>query len=331
MLKIRHISAVEKKKKTQSSDTYITDYVSRVTWSGSDTQVCRTVDMDVVNNPFDKTMQVNINLGDLIYLYENGKNIFQGVVTARNRTDGIGTVSYTAKDFMFYLLKSKGTYVFKKQKAENIAKIVCNDLQIQIDSLFKTKINLGEQLVFDAEAYYNIILKSYNQAAKKMSEKYPPVFVPVMDGRALSVIPKGQSSGITLKLDADITSSSYSENLENMINQVEIYKDSGEIVKIVKNNNWVKKYGILQEAYKEEKDVNSVNAAKQLLVGIDKQASIEAIGNVACRAGYSVKIKDAITQLCGKFFIVNDSHTWENGVHTMSLELKFKNELEEVE
>lgn len=163
-----------------------------------------------------------------------------------------------------------------------------------------------------------------------MSDKFPPVFMPVMDGRALSVIPKGKSSGITLKLEADITSSSYSENLENMINQVEIYKDSGEIIKIVKNNNWVKKYGILQEAYKEEKDVNPVNAAKQLLVGVDKQASIEAIGNVACRAGYSVKIKDALTELCGTFFIMNDSHTWENGVHNMSLELKFKNELEEV-
>ena len=154
--------------------------------------------------------------------------------------------------------------------------------------------------------------------------------MPVMNGRALNVIPKGQSSGIILKLNADIISSSYSENLENMINQVVIYKDSGEIVKIVKNNNWVKKYGILQEAYKEEKDVNPVNAAKQLLVGIDKQASVESIGNVACRAGYSVKIEDSITGLCGTFFIMNDSHTWENGIHTMSLELKFENELEEV-
>ena len=115
-----------------------------------------------------------------------------------------------------------------------------------------------------------------------------------------------------------------------MINQVMIYKDSGEKVKIVSNKNWVKKYGILQEAYKEEKDVNSTNAAKQLLTGVEKTASISAIGNVACRAGYSVKIKDSITQLCGKFFITNDSHTWENGIHTMTLELKFKNELEEV-
>ena len=163
-----------------------------------------------------------------------------------------------------------------------------------------------------------------------MSAKNPPIFMPVMLGKALSVIAKGQSSGITLKMNADITSSSYEENLENMVNQVWIYKDSGEKVKVVSNKNWVKKYGILQEAYKEEKDVNSTNAAKQLLTGIEKTASVSAIGNVACKAGYSVKIKDSITQLCGKFFIANDSHTWENGVHTMTLELKFKNELEEV-
>lgn len=330
MLKIRRISVSEKKKKTVGSDKYITDYVSRVTWGGSDTQVCRTAQLEVVNNPFDKKMQINIKLGDLIYLYEGSDNIFQGIVTARSRTDEAGTVSYTVKDFMFYLLKSSGTYVFKKKKAESIAKIVCNDLQIQTGKLFQTNVSTGNQLIFDAEKYYNIILKSYNQAAKKMSAKYPPVFMPVMAGRKLSVIAKGQFSGITLKMNSDITSSRYEENLENMVNQVLIYKDSGETVKIVSNKSWVKKYGILQEAYKEEKDVNSTNAAKQLLTGIEKKASVEAIGNIACKAGYSVKIKDAVTQLCGKFYIENDSHTWENGIHTMSLELKFKNELEEV-
>ena len=330
MLRVRHISVSEKKKKTVTSDKYITDFVVRTTWSGSDTQVCRIAQLDVANNPFDKKIQIDIKLGDLIYLYEDNKNIFQGVVTSRSRTDEVGTVSYTVKDFMFYLLKSKGTYVFKKKKAETIAQVVCNDLQIKTTNLYKTKVSLNEQLIFDAVTYYNIILKAYNQAAKKMSAKNPPIFMPVMSGKALSVIAKGQTSGIMLKLNADITSSSYEENLESMINQVMIYKDSGEKVKIVSNKNWVKKYGILQEAYKEEKDVNSTNAAKQLLTGVEKTASISAIGNVACRAGYSVKIKDSVTLLCGKFFITNDSHTWENGIHTMTLELKFKNELEEV-
>ena len=329
MLKIRHISAVEKKKKTKNSDRYITDYVTQATWSGSDTQVCRTVSLDVVNSPFDKQMQIDIKLGDLIYLYDDKKNIFQGVVTARSRTNEIGTINYTAKDFMFYLLKSKGTYVFDKKNAESIAKIVCDDLQIQTASLYKTKVNIGKN-IFDAEPYYNIILKSYNQAAKKMSEKYPPVFMPIMNGRKLSVIAKGQPTGITLNMNSDITASSYEENLENMVNQVLIYKDSGAKVKVVSNKSWVKKYGILQEAYKEEKGINPTNAAKQLLTGIEKSATVDSIGNIACKAGYAVWIKDSITKLKGRFFIENDTHTWSNGTHTMSLTLKFKNELEEV-
>ena len=330
MLKVRLIT----QKSKSTTDKYITDYVTKVTWEGSDTQVCRTAEMNVINNPFDKNLQVNINLGDLIYLYcdENKKKmrcIFVGVVTGRSRTDLIGTASYTVKDFMFYLLRSSGTYVVNNRKAEDIAKMVCDDMQIQTGTLYKTKVNIGRN-IYDAETCYNIILRAYNKAAKQMSEKDSPIFMPTMNGRKFCVIPKGQSSGITLKMNTDITSSAYEENLEDMINQVWVYEDSGKRIAVISNAKHVKKYGILQQAYKVEEGVDYKSAAKGMLTGISKTASVEAVGNIACMAGYAVYIKDSITQLRGKFFIENDSHTWENGIHTMRLNLRFKNVLEEV-
>ena len=49
------------------------------------------------------------------------------------------------------------------------------------------------------------------------------------------------------------------------------------------------------------------------------------MGNLQCIAGNGVEVYDQTTGLSGLFWIDNDSHTWENGIHMMSLELNFQN------
>lgn len=305
----------------------ITKYVESVEWEGSDTQVSRTATLSVIFN-YDKKVYVNIKNGDLIYLNES-KDIFVGVVTYCERTGDVGTVSYTVKDFMHYLLRSQGSYNFKKTTPEKITKKVCADLLIQTGSLYATKTYLKSKL-YEDETYYNIIVDSYNSAAKKMSGKYPPAFMSAMNGIKLNVIIKGQSSGITLDSKNDITSSDFSQDTESMVNTVSIVNDKGTVIGTVSNASNVKKYGVYKSIYKKEDGVNAKSAAKQLLTGVSKEATIEAIGYTQCIAGYSVIIKDAATNLKGKFYIQSDKHTWKDGVHTMQLTLKFSNELEEV-
>lgn len=305
----------------------ITKYVESVEWEGSDTQVSRMLTLSVTFN-YDKKVYVNIKNGDLIYLNES-KDIFVGVVTYCERTGEVGTVSYTVRDFMHYLLRSQGSYNFKKTTPEKIAKKVCADLLIQTGSLYVTKTYLKSKL-YEDETHYNIIIDSYNSAAKKMSSKYPPAFMPTMNGMKLNVIIKGQSSGITLDSKNDITSSEFSQDTEGMVNTVSILSDKGTVVGSVSNTSNVKKYGVYKSTYKKEDGVNAKSAAKQLLTGLNKEATIESIGYTQCIAGYSVMIKDAATKLKGKFYIQSDKHTWKDGVHTMQLTLKFSNELEEV-
>ena len=96
-------------------------------------------------------------------------------------------------------------------------------------------------------------------------------------------------------------------------------------MRLHKNDKNVTTYGIFQDAYVKEEGVNATTAAKNMLIGVSKESSVEAIGNIKCISGYAVKIKDSLTGLTGKFWINTDSHTWSNGVHTMSLNLAFKN------
>ena len=111
-----------------------------------------------------------------------------------------------------------------------------------------------------------------------------------------------------------------------MVNVVKIINEHERQIGKVRKKEWVEKYGIYQQIYKKEKGINERTAANNLLSGIETQIAIETIdGKLECIAGSGVQLHDKATGLDGLFWIEADSHVWENGNHTMSLELSFKN------
>lgn len=297
----------------------------RVEWSGTDTQASRQITFTIPSNPYDSDFEnLGIKLGDIILLYSGSKRLFVGVVTGREKTAEIGTASYTAKDFMHYLLRSNATHKFKGMTAEAITRKVCKEVGISTTSLPSTKYKI-KKLYFQDQPIYDIIMKAWRKARIKTGKKYMPVMV----GKSFSIIVKGQSCGVCLEQDYDITSATYSDTTDNMVNLVKIYNDKMKQLGKVQNSTNVKKYGIYQANYTKEKGVNAKAEAKSMLIGITKEAQIEAIGNVNCISGKAVQIHDKATGLSGWFYITSDSHTFENSVHTMQLGLSWSNTMEE--
>ncbi len=301
----------------------ITSFISSITWSGSVSEACRALNIEVLHSPFDDNIKdINIRLGDRLKLLTDNKTLLiNAMVYSRERKSEQGTISYDAYDDLRHLVKSKISRKFKNTTAEAIVKSICSELKISVGSLAKTGINI-KKLIVESETGYDTLIKAYRKASKSNKKKY----MPYMIGRKLSVIEKGELvSGIALDDERNITDASYTENIEDMINRVKIYDDKGKQIGKVENTANLKRYGVFQEVYTKEEDVTATTAAKTLLNGKTKEASIEAIGNVKCISGYAIKISDEATGLSGKFWIESDTHTWQDGVHMMQLDLTFKN------
>ena len=121
----------------------------------------------------------------------------------------------------------------------------------------------------------------------------------------------------------------FTENADSMINQVAIYNKNNKKIGVVKNADWIKLYGIYQDVFetdKKKKKATKANKAeaKKQLQGVEKKTTCEAIGDIRCISGRAITILDRATMTSAEFWIKSDSHTWENGVHTMTLELSFK-------
>lgn len=299
-------------------------YWQDLEWAGTDSQCSRTITFTLPSNPYDKEFpKVKIELGDTIRLYHGKKPLFVGTITARERKAEIGTVSYTAMDFMHFLLKSSGTYKFKNSTPEMITEKICRDMQVKTKNLAPTGIHV-KKIIFDDESLYDMIVSVYRKAYAETGK----VYMPVMDREKVSVIVKGESSGVILQQGENITAAIYTDTTDQMVNLVKIYNDSHKLLGQVRNEAHLEKYGIYQKTYVKESGVSAKKKAEAMLQGITKTASVEAIGDIRAVSGYSIEILDKPTGLKGTFYITADTHRFESGVHTMSLELAWKVEME---
>nr|DAP94095.1 MAG TPA: 43 kDa tail protein [Caudoviricetes sp.] len=297
----------------------------KVEWSGTDTQCSRQITVTLQSNPYDGSVEnPAIALGDLVYLYDGTAQIFVGTVTTREKQAEIGTATYTAMDFMHHLLRSKASKKFKKLTPEKITAKLCTEIGAGTESLATTKTKIAK-LIFEDKSYYDMIITAYRKARAKTKKNY----IPVMKGNKVSVIEKGQASGVTLTQGVNVTDATYTDTTDNMVNTVKIYNASMKKIGQVSAGADVSKYGVYQETEKKEKGSDAKKKAKAKLVGVTKEASIESIGDIRAISGKSIIIRDNAAGLSGTFFIKSDTHTFSDGTHTMKLDLSWKNEMEE--
>lgn len=305
--------------------TDITEAVESVRWGGSVSQAARTAEITIINAPNDTNvtnLNLNIAAGNTIKLYENNEIIFVGEVITKESKSETGTVTYFCTDLLNHLLKSTAIYNFANTTAEKITKKVCADFEISTGTIVATNAPIKKMIV-DGCSVYDIIMQAYTKAAKQTGEKY----ICRMNGMSLSVEQKGTIvSNFVLAEEYNITNTRYEETIDNMVNMVKIYDETGTQIGEVKKDTWINNYGIYQQIYKKESGINETTAANNMLQDVEKKVTLDGInGDLSCIAGNGVEVYDNATGLSGVFWIDSDTHTWENGTHIMNLELNFKN------
>lgn len=303
-------------------DTDITEYVSSMSWGGSRSEVARKLELKVVNAPLDDNITpITIDLADPVYLFEDDgvTELFRGFVTEREASSVQGVVTYVAYDLLFYTLKSKATYNFSSKTAETIAQMVCDDIEIPVGSLAKT--GLTQKLIVQNVSIYEIIMQAYTQAYQQNGVSYR---VTAKKGY-LNVEEMGNIvCEIELTEDSNITSSNYKETLTNMVNKVRIYDGEGNPAGVVQNDADVKAYGIFQQTYTKEEGKDPNTTAKSMFIGVEKTFTLDCVNFNGAVTGAEAIVRDSSTGLSGVVRIDSDTHTWDNGVATMSLTVTLK-------
>lgn len=311
--------------------TDITQFVEQTTWSGSDTEAGRQLEIQLVRDPYDSRIKTPaIAKGDILEMYYGSTRLFFGHTTSIEMTGEKGAIQIIAKDLLYNLLHAKISQKYKNRTPEYITRAVCAKVGIKTGSLTKTKVRIKKHYGTENPAY-NVIMSAYHKASGKTGTPY----FPYMDGANLCVKEKGAIIGRKSGIDdtfvigesVGITSTRATTNVNNMVNRVVIYNGKGKQVGAVSNKDWIAMYGIMQETQINGKK----SEARRKLKGSSRTLEIEALGDVRCIAGAGVNLKDPVSGTKGVFWIASDSHTFSAGKHTMNLTMTFSNRMENAE
>ena len=197
--------------------------------------------------------------------------------------------------------------------------MVCDDMEIPVGSLAST--GLSQKLIVQNVSIYEIIMRAYTQAYQQNGVSYR---VTAKQGY-LNVEEMGNIvCEIELTEDSNITSSNYKETLTNMVNKVRIYDGEGNPAGVVQNDADIKAYGIFQQVYTKEEGKDPTTTAKSMFKGVEKTFTLECVNHNGAVTGAGAVVRDSSTGLSGIVWIDSDTHTWNNGLATMSLTVTLK-------
>ena len=196
---------------------------------------------------------------------------------------------------------------------------------IPVGSFVPTGISFNRK--FFGVKLYDIIMTAYSIAHTQTKKKY---ILRASKGK-ISVEEKGKIKlGIVYQNGSNIMDSSFSEDINSMINKVVVIDKDGKTLSTMQNQNDIKNYGQFQKILKSEEGKDATLEAKAQLNGITQKTTLKGIGDTSCITGYALTVKDDYTGVVGLFYIESDKHTWQNGVYTIDLNLNFENIMTEV-
>jgi hypothetical protein len=317
------------------NNTDITPVVSTVEWSGDVMQPCRTLNVSLTNTLDGRKRIFTFEKGAEIRFYNAGTELFRGVIFA-DEISRDGKHSITAYDENVYLTKSIDTRKFTNMKASDIVRRLCSDFGIPVGSIADTGYVIPKLILRD-KSLYDMILTALTETKKHTGRRF---ILLNKGGKLVLQERKAQVTQFILENGVNIISARYSQSIEDMKTQVKVIggdHDKNPIVATVKNDVLVKKFGVMQHLENADSKLTKSQIeqlARQLLKEhgtIADEATVEAIGIDSVIAGTSVYVKEPLTGIMGGYYVITDSHRYENGTHTMSITLSATDELPTLE
>lgn len=273
---------------------------------------------------------IAISEGSSVELSVSGKKLFKGYVftAERNRE---GEVSYTARDQLRYL-KSNASHLFQNMTLPQIIQQVVKNFGLKVGEMedpgyvfpYLDKENeTCMDIIFDAVSQAIVqtgkIYNFYDDCGKLTLKEAKNMYIQTMIGD------KSLVTDYTYKRDID-------SNTYNRVKLVRKNEKSGRTdVYIHEDTDTIKTWGLLQ--YYDEVDENLNEAqidemCKQYLQYYNRvlqTITIDAIGIPGLRAGMIIPVKlGTIKELSVVRLMLTEkvTHTFEDGGHTMSIEVK---------
>ena len=299
----------------------ITHLAGNLTWSSDTDTLGQSLNFEM---PFDVDGVLMpkpfIHPGDKIALRYNNNEVFFGIVVDEDR-NGRQPIKYSCFDLAFYLNKNVITVQFNGISAKQAIEELCSKVGIKCNVV---NIPVSIKKIYKAQAVSEILKDILTISEQQNGVKYRFE----MRGDVLTIF---HWKDIRVNANVEwISNPTRKLSISDMKNRVEVVSGDEKTTKIVasaSDNNNVRKYGLLTHTETiDEKELGKARTVAANLLKemnrIKEENAVSLIGNYEARAGRIITLNERITGMSGDYLIKSVSHTYNNGIHLMNLNLE---------
>lgn len=305
----------------------ITPIVGGLSWRSNKDELGIELNFDLAISDSKYFPKNPCSLGDMVILQNGNYEITRGILLnqKKNNKDPVGYVVY---EYGFYLNKSDVFYRFKNVRADNAIRKILSDFGIPIGEMPSLSIVINK--IYNNKKPSDIIKDILRQVRRATGKRY---ILEQRNGKMCVVLYRSMKIKATFKLDgttynsADFISEPSRElDVTEMINAVQVISDDKAIL-IKTDNAMIKKYGKLQKTIsvdKKKKNEAVQNAKNELdeLSKVIENGKVIMLGDDRVRAGRVLELNEKYTGLKGHYTIKDVTHTVDNGIHKMTVNLE---------
>lgn len=308
----------------------VTQLVEQVKWKGRKGSSSRTLAVTLIDDDGYKHARsgIDVEQGHQFIFSYDGTELFRGIIMSQTQSNQ-KKLQFTAYDNGIYLANNKDTFCYENKTASDVFRDCCTRFGLPMGEVASCSYKIPE-LTKSKTTAFDAIADALSLDFDATGIRH---YVASSKGKLSLLTRRENILQWVIEVGQNITSYSYSRSIEDIKTRVKMVSKEGTTVAEKSNAELEKKIGIFQEIDQPDESLTTAQV-NDLIESImeekgtpERTLSVEAMGIAEVISGIGVYIIIPELEISRTFYVDEDTHTFEDNKHTMSLKLNYANDL----
>lgn len=308
----------------------VTQLVEQAKWKGRKGSSSRTLDVTLIDDDGYKHARsgIDVEQGHQCIFSYDGVELFRGIIMSQTQTQA-KKLQFTAYDNGIYLANNKDTFCYENKTASEIFQDCCARFNLPVGEVAKCSYKIPE-LTKSKTTAFDAIADALSLDFDATGIRH---YVASDKGKLNLLTRRENILQWVIEVGQNLTSYSYSRSIEDIKTRVKMVSKEGTTVAEKSNAELEKRIGIFQEIDQPDESLTAAQV-NDLIESImeekgtpQRTLSVEAVGIAEVISGIGVYIIIPELEISRTFYVDEDTHTFKDNEHTMSLKLNYANDL----
>ena len=309
----------------------VTQLVEQIKWSGRKGSSSRTLSATLVDDDGYKhaRSEIDVEQGHQCLFNYNGQELFRGIIMTQTQNNR-KRLTFKAYDNGIYLANNKDTFVYENKTASDVFRDCCTRFGLPMGEVAECTYRIPE-LTKPKTTPFDAILDALSLDYDATGIRH---YVSGKEGKLSLLTRRENILQWVIETGRNLISYTYTRSIEDVRTRVKMISKEGTTVAQKGNPELEKRIGIFQTIEEPDESLSTAQMNDLIAAILDEKntperaLNVEAVGIPEVTAGIGVYVLIPELGLSRTFYVDEDSHTFKDHLHTMSLKLTYAGDLD---